>query len=212
MFTIQNILIADDHELVIKGICEVLHKTFEIGNIVTLTNPVNLAEKMRACPFDLYILDLEFEHVSGFDLIEQIRKEQPGARILVVTMHDEIWNVNRLLQSDVNGIVLKRSSPDYLPKAVRTVMDNDTFLCPRFKEVAAGSSGYKNRQGVVKITPSEQRVLQYIVDGCTSRQIADAMCLTENTIEAHRKSLFLKLDARNVAHLVSLAIRRHLVK
>jgi len=213
MLNLQNILVADDHELVIQGVCNILNDAFDIQCVATFTDPEEVLEEILRCAFDLYILDLEFERMSGFELIRQIRQVHAEAKIIVVTMHDEIWHVNHLLQLQVNGVLLKRTSSDYLVKAVEAVMDNQSFFCPAFKQVQARSAAYsRDRKPVNKISPSEQTVLQHIVNGYTSKQIADAMCLTENTIEAHRKSLFLKLEARNMAHLVSIAIRQRLVE
>ena len=96
---IGKILIADDHELVIDGIKNLLHESFIIEDIITFTEPEKIPDEVKKEQFDLYILDLEFKGMSGFELIESIRKEDPDARIIVVTMHEEIWNINYLLKN-----------------------------------------------------------------------------------------------------------------
>lgn len=214
MIKINKILVADDHELVIKGICSILNERFSVNDITVFTNPEKILSEVEKQSFDLYILDLEFQEMLGFELISQIRKIQHNAKIIVVTMHDEIWNVKHLLALNVNGIVLKKSSGDYLEEAINTVMDNKQFLCPKFLELKNRNSAYIRNIKKENSRPSQSElsVLKYVAKGYSSKEIAKILNVTENTIEAHRKNLFLKLDARNVAHLVSIAIRRHLIE
>ena len=211
---IGKILIADDHELVIDGIRNLLHENFIIDDIRTFTESENILDAVKKETFDLYILDLEFKGMSGFELIESIRKEDPYARIIVVTMHEEIWNINHLLKLKVDGIVLKKESREYLCKAVVSVMNNNHFLCPRFDKLSRRSTVIKilNKTKNSRPTQSELSVLKYIAEGYSSKEIAACLSVTEDTIEAHRKNLFVKLEAKNVAHLASIAIRQRLVE
>jgi DNA-binding NarL/FixJ family response regulator len=211
---IGKVLIADDHELVIDGIRNLLHESFIIEDIITFTEPEKILNEIKKERFDLYILDLEFKEMSGFALIESIREDHPESRIIVVTMHEEIWNINYLLKLKVDGIVLKKESRKYLNEAIVSVMSNNSFLCPRFEKLCRRSVVGKrlNKTKNSRPTQSELNVLKYIVEGYSSKEIAIYLSVTEDTIEAHRKNLFIKLDARNVAHLVSIAIRQRLVE
>lgn len=214
MYRIGKVLVADDHELVIKGICDILNEKFTIAHITVFTEPEKVVDEIQRGPFDLYILDIEYEGMSGFDLISRIRERYTDARIIVITMHDELWNIKQLLALNVNGILLKRSSGSYLEEAVRTVMNNELYLCPLSARIKKRNAVYikkiKNRNS----TPSraELAVLKYIVKGNSSKEISEVLGVSENTIESHRKNLFVKLEAKNVAHLVSIAIREHLIE
>lgn len=211
---IKSILIADDHELIMVGINSILKEHFTIDEIVMLTNPQDVIDQVDKRLFDLYILDLEFKDITGFSLIKHIRKKDPNAKIIVNTMHEEIWNVNQLLELGTNAIILKRSSGEYLKHAVTAVMKNKQFLCPKFEKLKEKYAIYRKRvkSKNSQLTQTEQIVLKYIVEGYTSKAIAEALSVSEDAIEAHRKNLFIKLEARNVAHLVSIAIRQQLVE
>lgn len=211
---IEKILIADDHELIMMGTSTILRESFDIGEIVMLTSPEEVINLVNTRNFDVYILDLEFKESSGFNLVKQIRKKHADARIIINTMHEEIWNVNQLLELNVNGIILKRSSREHLTQAVVVAMQNKQFLCPRFEELKGKCPDYKQKLRTKNscLTKTETRVLKYIVEGHTSKSIADTMHVSEDTIEVHRKNLFIKLEAKNVAHLVSIAIRQRLVE
>lgn len=211
---IDSILIADDHELIMMGTCAILQESFNIGEVVMFTDPDEVVNVVNDRHFDLYILDLEFKEVSGFNLVKNIRRKHTDAKIIINTMHEEIWNVNQLLELNVNGIILKKSSKEYLVEAVHAVMQGKQFLCPRFEELKEKCSDYKKRLRTKnsRLTKTEANVLKYIVEGNTSKSIAEALHVSEDTIEVHRKNLFIKLEAKNVAHLVSIAIRQRLVE
>lgn len=214
MLKLKNVLIADDHELIIKGIHNILQDNFDIEEIRTFTNPEEAAEELAVNHYELYILALEYQEMSGFDLIVSIRREHPSAKIIVITMYAEAWNAGQLLELNVNGIIHKKTSGDYLPKAVSTVLNGKQFLCPEFEELKAKSIAYKKLQKAKNTLPSQSElaVLKYIVDGYSSKQIAEILCVTEDTIEAHRKNLFVKLGAKNAPHLASIALRQHLLE
>ena len=209
---IGSILIADDHELILAGIHHILIQSFSIDEISMFTTSKEVLSSIEEKSFELYILDIEMGDVSGFELIRQIRKKNMGAKILICTMHEEVWYVNQLLDMDVTGIMLKKSTLEHLKHAVTAVMSNEKYLCPRFQKISKSlvpKTRFKSKN--YQLTPTERIVLKYIVEGYKSREIAEAMFVTEDAIEAHRKNLFLKLNARNVAQLVSIAIRQHLV-
>jgi len=209
---INSVLIADDHELVLTGVSKILNDRFSIDEICMFTQPQDVISIIKKRPFDLYILDIEMGEVSGFDLIEIIQNRYPNARILICTMHEEIWYINRLLTSKVKGVLLKRSSWEMLEQAVITVMEGKQFLCPRFLQIKEIQESQKQAQKKnYQLTPTERTVLKHIVDGYKSKEIADLLFVTEDTIEGHRKNLFAKLGTRNVAQLVAAAIRLHLV-
>ena len=104
---IDKILVADDHELILFSIRSILSSRFEIKdeNIATFTTSEQVLSTVKNTLYDLYILDLELRKLSGFDLIRSIREINKNARIIICTMHQEIWNVNRLLEMDIDGII-----------------------------------------------------------------------------------------------------------
>lgn len=203
-----RILIADDHDLILDGIRRILEQAFSFKETATFTEAATVLEAIEEETYDLYILDLEFKDFSGFELIKVIRKKQPAARIIVSSMHEELWTVNRLLEADVNGIVLKSSASEHIVRAVHNVLSGENYFCPHFS-VFKHRNGWKyedNKRKNCLPTPQEKLVLQHIAKGYTTQEISDMLSLSDNTIESHRRSLLVKFNARNVAQLVSIAI------
>lgn len=209
-----KVLVADDHELILNSICAILIHKLEMNsdNIDSFLSSEHALRAIKNTIYDLYIVDLGFQKISGFDLIQSIRDTRKDAKIIVCTMHQEIWNVNRLIDLDVDGIILKNSANIYLEQAVMRVARGEKFLCPKFKEIKYASLPYKIKAKNYILTEREKEVLRLIVDGCSSKEIASRLDISENGVEKHRKNLFVKLDVVNVAQLVRVAICNRLVE
>lgn len=211
----HRILVVDDHEIIVSGVGNILQEEFQNVDIVSCTDPQNAISKIDTHIFDLYIVDLEFGKMNGFDLITEIKSQDINARIIVYTMHDEIWTVNRLLEAEVSAIVLKSGAKDNLLEAVRIVLDDGTYLCPRFEHLKENNRIYKDllrkRRKKSNLTDMEVVVLKYIVKGYQSSEIAEKISRSIHDVNFHRKNILLKLDARNVADLVAKVILLRIV-
>lgn len=212
-----NILIIDDHEIIVSGVSNILQREFPHASITTSSTPQQTITEIDSCSFDLYIIDLEFEKMNGFDLINEIKRQEPSSKIIVYTSHNQIWTLNRLLDTEVNGIVLKCSEKDNLIEAVNEVLKNEMYICPKFREIEESGRTYKEllrtrRNKSSPLTEMESTVLKYIVKGYQSSEIAEKISRSIHDVNFHRKNILLKLEARNVADLVAKAITMRLVE
>lgn len=197
----MKIAIVDDHDLIREGI-----------NAIFINHGAHCVEKFPMASdlvtrldagirFDFYIIDLELPDLDGFVLIEMIRARDAMARIIVSTVHDEIWTLRKLLARDVNAIIYKSGNGHEMIEAMNSIARGDRYYCPAVMEalkIATDGSLYPSSR--------ELEVLHQIACGKTSREIAAAMFVSENTVEAHRKTLFQKLGAINAADLIVKAI------
>ena len=104
-----ELLVVDDHNLILEGICKVVNKMPEVVVVDAVTSGLQAAELIERRDYDIYILDVSIPDMSGFELIAKIREMNDQAKIIVNTMHEEIWIVNRLVQCGVNAVILKSS-------------------------------------------------------------------------------------------------------
>lgn len=203
------VLVVDDHSLVLEGICRVLSKIPEVYVEDAVTSGEEACRLVGSKTYDLYILDVSMPEISGFDLILKIRQRSTNARIIINTMHEEIWMVNRLIQSKVNAIVLKASASSELMSAVLSVLEGESYTCPRFAAI-------KNKLERTdffrfpsdKPTKRELDVLSAVSRGMNTHEIALALGISDNTVETFRRKLIAKFGAKNTADLVVKAIRK----
>lgn len=203
----MKIAVVDDHELIIEGIISTLKNNAEY-KVEKFGDATALAKKMDAGKdYDIYIIDLELPDLDGFALINLIRVRNPQARIIVNTVHDELWTLRKLLTCDVNAIIYKSGRRDEIIKAIDAILNGKNYYCEAVNNViseVADASKFP--------TSRELEVLSRIAQGKTSREIAADLFVSDNTVEAHRKSLFQKLEAVNVADLVVKAIAKGYIK
>lgn len=208
----KSILLIDDHDLILQGVKYIVDQIPEIGSFCTASSGEE-ADGWIACQsFDLYMLDIEFSDVSGVDLIGRIRKKNPNARIIINTMHDEMWNISRIQQLKVSSVILKSSSIQEVKQAILAVLSGKRYFCEHFKCLQQKLK--ETDTGVFPndvLTIREMDVLQAIAEGLNTNEIAKRLHLSGNTIETHRKRLLLKLNARNAVDLVMKAISKGII-
>lgn len=203
----MKIAVVDDHDLVREGLNAVLRNN-GADNVEKYSTAMALVNELdNGKSYDFYIIDLELPDLDGFVLIEMIRVRNSVAHIIVSTVHDEIWTLRKLLVRDVNAIIYKSGDSAEIVTAITEILKGNNYYCPAVHTAlksAADSSMHPSSR--------ELEVLHHIAKGKTSREIAAAMFVSDNTIEAHRKALFTKLGAVNVADLIVKAIDKGYLK
>lgn len=199
----MKIAVVDDHELVREGLKAVLskHDIDDVTKFSTATDLVTAIDNGQS--FDFYIIDLELPDIDGFVLIEMIRARYANARIIVSTIHDEIWTLRKLFARNVDAIVYKSVDGSEVVDAMLEILDGNNYYCQDVRKVIS-----EVEDNSLHPTARELEVLYQIAQGKTSREIAAAMFVSDNTVEAHRKALFSKLGAINVADLIIKAIEK----
>lgn len=207
----MTILLIDDHDLVLKGLLSVLRSAFPKTGFITARSGEEALDAVRGTQVDLAVLDLELPDIPGFRLIEMLRGEAPGIRIVVNTVHEEIWTLRQLEQSSVDGTVFKSVNSSQLVQTVRRVLEAPEQKHPGQQQPSQTASGSKTGAGSSPLSPKELEVLQLVADGKDSREIASSLFITENTVESHRSHIMRKLGATNAADMVMKAITLGLI-
>lgn len=203
----MNIAVVDDHELIREGLNAILANN-GIDNVDKFSTATDLIASIDAgSSYDFYIVDLELPDIDGFVLIEMIRARRPKANIIVSTIHDEIWTLRKLAARNVNAIIYKSVNSDEILTAMTEIIAGNVYYC------AKARNALKNAENEsLHPTARELAILYHISLGKTTKEIAGALFISENTVEAHRKSLFQKLNAVNVADLVIKAVEKGYIK
>lgn len=217
----MTILLIDDHDLVLKGLHTVLGHAFPDACFLTARNGREAIEAAHGTHVDLAVLDLELPDIPGFRLIKLLRGEAPGIRIVVNTVHEEIWTLRQLEQSSVDGTVFKSVDSSELIQTVRRVLEapeqkhpgqkQPSQTAPGQRQPSQTASGSKTGTGHSPLSPKELEVLHLVADGKDSREIASILYITENTVESHRSHIMRKLGATNAADMVMKAITLGLI-
>ena len=207
-----RILLADDHQIVREGLRALVDNEPEMQTIGEAADGREAVKLALALKPDVVIMDVAMPGLNGIEATHQIVTENPGVRILALSMHSGNRFVEQILKAGASGYVLKDKAFEELASAVATVMSGRTYLSPRIMEVVL--QDYLRRsteEGATSgLTDREREVLQLVAEGATTKQIALALHVSVKTIETHRRQLMQKLDAYSVAQLTKIALREGL--
>lgn len=203
-----EILLVDDHSLILQGVRRIVEQIPEVALAHAVTSGAEASRLIAHHMFDIYMIDVELPDISGFDLIKQIRETDESARIIINTMHEEIWIINKLIKCGVDSIILKSSDSREVAQAVKSVLQNKPYCCPRFEHIRRklrnGACAEMHKDDVP--TKRELEVLRAVAAGDSTLQIATKLNISENTVETFRKRLILKFNAKNAIDMVMKAV------
>ena len=203
----QSILLVDDHDLVLQGLKRIIESSLpEISVVCTANTGQEALAQIELMRFDAYMLDIELPDINGLELVKLIRAKHPDSRIIINTVHEEIWFIKDIMRHNINGVLFKSIDSEKVTDAIRQVIAGGTYYC-RNAERARRKIGM--RTGV--LSSREIDVLKHISDGKSTSEIATELCLSVNTVETHRRHLLDKLGARNVADLVMTAVSEGII-
>lgn len=211
-----RVLIAEDHLMVRAGIRALLEKAGDIHVMGEASNGQEAVEMAEALKPDVLIMDIMMPRMNGIQAAENIRDKRLPTFILLLSMYSDEGFVHQALQCGVKGYVLKSSVSDELLWAVRAVASGNTYLSSPISEIVVESSinphvGLQDGDPLSALSPREKEILQLIAEEHTSAEIGKMLFISEKTVEKHRTKLMEKLNVRNLAGLVRLAVKYHLV-
>jgi len=213
----MRILIADDHELVRKGLRTVLENQpgWKVcGEAVNGRQAVDLARQLRP---DVVVLDITMPELNGLEATRQIRKALPNAEVLILTMHESEQLVSEVLAAGARGYLLKADTSRLLVSAIESLSQHKPFFTGKVSDVVL--SGYLNpangakggTEPVHRLTAREREIVQLLAEGKTNKEVAVALGISVKTVDAHRANVMHKLNLHSVTDLVRYAIRNQII-
>jgi len=211
-----RVVIAEDHLMVRAGIRALLEKAGDIHVLGEASNGQEAIEVSQVQNPDVLIMDIMMPRMNGIQAAENIREKKLPVKIMLLSMYSDPGLVHQALQCGVKGYVLKSSASDELLRAVRAVASGQTYLSSPISEILIESVinpqlSRPKDDPLSILSPREKEILQLIAEEYTSGEIAELLFISEKTVEKHRAKLMEKLNVRNLAGLVRIAVKYHLV-
>ena len=206
-----RIVIADDHSLIRQGIKSIIRTDPSLQITGEAGNGLELLALLETEVPDMVILDLTMPRLSGLEAIERISRTLPGVAILVLSMHGGSHSFYRAIAAGAHGYVIKDESDAELLIAIRTVRAGEPYispqLAPEVRRDGLSALRDRGRLPLVVLSDREMEVLRLVVEGHSSRQIAELLDLSPRTIDHHRANLVRKFGLRNTVELVHHVVR-----
>lgn len=213
-----RVMIADDHNMFVEGIESILEGHDHIQVVSKCYTGNEVFEKMPSAHPDVILLDINLPGMNGLEVCQKLNKEYPEVKVLALSMHNEESFVTEILKYGAQGYILKNTGKKELISAIETINSGQSYFSEEVTETIMKSlvnqrTGSKKSATLApKISRREKDVLDLIVKEYTTQEIADTLFISLKTVESHRRSLLTKLNVRNTAGLVRVAIENQLTK
>ncbi|RJP85096.1 MAG: DNA-binding response regulator [Desulfobacteraceae bacterium] len=213
----HRLLLAEDHKILREGLKALLSVAPDIEVIGEAEDGRMAIKYAEMYSPDLILMDLSMPKTGGLEAIREIKRTQPGIKILVLTVNDSEEYVQAALQAGADGYVLKDADRQELLSAIRHVLNGKRYLSPgisgRIIEgyLSSGNGVLKTKTAWDGLTHREREILKLIAEGYQNRNIADYLCVSLKTVEKHRANLMKKLNIHNAARLTAYALEKGLI-
>lgn len=212
-----KILIADDHPILREGLKTVLELTGEFLVVGEAESGLDACRLVTEVKPDVVIMDIRMVNMDGIEASRNIKKQYPSTRILLLTMHDDHRYILDALEIGVEGYILKMSEMEKVIQAIKIIYEDETFYDPRITKNLAEKSNdlnfhNQNENLFLKydLTAREIEVAECIVHGMSTKETADKLFISPNTVNNHKRRIFSKLNINRTGELISFAINNGL--
>ena len=208
---LAQILLVDDHQLLRKGLIKILNAN-DFTDIIEAANGEELLEILKNTSPDIILLDLYMPKMNGFESIKHIKKVNPHAKVLVVSMLDDKVSIIQMIKSGVDGYLLKDSDPKDIIEAIQIILEGGNFYSSLVNERLNSvllDNDYNKDQHILS-----ERELEFLIlasSDLTYKQIAEKMFVSVRTIDGYRDSIYQKFNIKTRIGLVIFALKNKLI-
>ncbi len=208
----MKILIADDHAIVREGLKQLLNSQKDMEVVGEAENGREAVEKAKSLRPDVTIVDIAMPGLNGLEAVRLIKDAVPETQIVVFSMHKKEAYVHQVFASGALAYVLKASPRSDVLKAIKAVRRGEYFLSSKIRAEVISTYLKSRREkpavrGYDLLSEREQQVFRLIVEGNSTAQIADVLCVSPKTVEKHRANVMKKLDIHDLVAMMKYAIK-----
>ena len=213
-----RILLADDHEVVRRGLCAILQDKTEWEVCGEAKDGIDAVEKAKRLKPDAAIIDIGMPNLNGLDATRQIVDALPQTKVLVLTLYDSDDMIQQVLNAGARGFLLKSDAGRNLVAAVEALRRSGTYFTSKVAEMVRDGYLKRNTEPVLlaskrtRLTFRERQLVQLLAEGKSTRQAALALGMSVKTAETHRSNVMRKLQLHSISELVLYAVRNRIVQ
>jgi len=213
-----RIIIADDHEIMRKGLRSLLETRPEWQVIAEASTGREAVEKAKDLMPNVAVLDIGMPELNGLEATRHIVRESPQTQVLILTMHESEQMVRDVLDAGARGYVLKSDAARDLVNAVDALSQHRTFFSSRISDILLQAYLHGPERPIQpqpargRLTAREREIVQLLAEGKSNKEVATALNISVKTAETHRTNIMNKLDLHSISELVRYAVRNNIVE
>jgi|SRR6185436_725020 len=197
-----NIIVVDDHSMVIEGMRAILEKIPAVHLAATASDSSEAIEALRLYSIQIAFVDINMPEISGIELCEKIKKEFPAIHVVALSTFKQRSYVSEMIKNGASGYLLKSADKEEIEEAIQTVLSGKMYFSTGISNNAFESSADEPPT----LTRREKEILQLISEGFTNNDIAVKIFVSAYTVDTHRKNLLAKFEVSNTAMLIKKAV------
>ena len=209
-----RILLADDHEIVRRGLRNLIEDRPEWTICCEAADGREaVAEAMQAKP-DIVVMDIAMPRMNGLEAARRIVDKLPRTEVLILTMHESKQLIQDVLKSGARGYILKSDAGKELIAGIEALLDHKPFFSHKVSEVVLEGflKGTGAEAGHDELTPREREIVQLLAEGKSNKETASLLGISVKTVEAHRANLMRKMGFGSLSDLVRYAVREKMIE
>ena len=204
-----KIFIVDDHQMIIEGLKSLLQNETNIQFVGSANSAEKCLQYFKNQTCHIILMDISLPDINGIELCKIITDKYPNVKVIALSTFNQGTYVRKMLESGANGYLLKNVSKIEIVKAITTVMKGNNYLTTEVEMALRYENELQNN--LPKLTKRENEVLNLIANGFTNSQISEKLFICVDTVDSHRKNLYLKLNVKNTAMLIKFANENNLI-
>ncbi len=209
--SILKIYIVDDHQMLIDGLKALLSGESHLSVIGQNTLPkIASSEIAELCP-DIVLTDINMPEMDGIELTKEIKKTNPNIKVIALSMFGERETISDMLKAGVSAYILKNTGKQELLNAIDKVANGGTFFSDEVADEMNKTSPINDTKEIT-LSLREIEVVELIAKEYTNAKIAEALFISERTVETHRKNIFRKTDTKSVIGLLKYCVDKRIIK
>jgi two-component system nitrate/nitrite response regulator NarL len=206
-----DVLIVDDHQVVLEGFMARLNTEVDINVVATASNGLQALEQVKAHRPDVVLMDISMPIMNGIEATKLIKQQFPEVKVLMLTMHDNREYIMNVMQAGAVGYILKEISAEQMVQAIKTTNLGSTYFCETTKQTLFTAQVTPAAEKPNPLSRREESVLKLVAQGSSSKKIALLLNISARTVETHRHNIKHKLGIKSTAELAKYAVEKGLV-
>lgn len=198
----KNIIIADDHSMTLLGMKNYLeHIGYKV--IGAYMDGGTAYENAKTLKPDVLILDINMPIMNGLEVLEKIKEDSPEIKVIIYTMHNEIFIYQKARSKGVNGYLLKEFALEEIAICLEKISEGNDWFSPRLVELTVEGKYDREVENISLLTVSEKKILELIARDLNTKNIATTLFISEKTVENHRSNIIRKLQLPNENNIIT---------
>jgi len=209
-----KVLLADDHQIIVDGLKSLLQNTADILVAGEANNGREVLRLLGILKIDVILMDIDMPVMNGIEALKEIKRTFSALKVIILSMHQEAGMIKSLMAIGADGYILKSTSQDELIGAIRKVAAGQPYFSPEVTLSLLNTPQnnlQSSKQQTEMLTDREEEILKLIAEGFSNKEIGNKLFISHRTVDTHRTNLMKKLNANNIAGLISYAIKNGMV-